>query len=77
MKTNDVKWTPVSEGLPKESDLYIVSIDTKGTELETAYPDGLVYISIYDAVSMHWGHKKVIAWTQLPKPYRENDHDSN
>ena len=36
------------------------------------HPDGFVYVSAYDAVTMHWGYgdKNVQAWMPLPEPYR-------
>lgn len=71
-------WIPVTERLPKETGLYLISIKTKGVEvLEEIYPDGLVYVSAYDAVIMHWGYggENVQAWMQLPEPYKEADHD--
>lgn len=71
-------WIPVTERLPKETGLYMVSIKTKGVEvLEEIYPDGLVYVSAYDAVIMHWGYgdKNVQAWMPLPKPYQEADYE--
>ena len=70
------KWIPVTERLPEETGLYLISIKTKGVEaLEEIYPDGLVYVSAYDAVIMHWGYgeKNVQAWMPLPKPYQEGN----
>lgn len=73
------RWIPVEECLPKESGLYVVSIDTKGSALEVGYPDGLVYASTYDSVSMRWGYanKRVTAWMPLPEPYRRTNHGPN
>lgn len=70
---DEVRWIPVSERLPKETGLYLISLNTKGVGLfEETHPDGFVYVSAYDAVIMHWGYgdKNVQAWMPLPKPYR-------
>lgn len=72
------KWIPVTERLPKETGLYLVSLKTKGVGLfEETHPDGFVYVSAYDAVIMHWGYgdKNVQAWMPIPEPYQEADHD--
>lgn len=72
------EWIPVSERLPKETGLYLISLNTKGVGLfEETHPDGFVYVSAYDAVIMHWGYgdKNVQAWMPLPESYVEVDHD--
>ena len=71
-------WIPVSERLPKETGHYMISVKTEGIEaFETMFPEGFVYVSAWDAVIMHWGYcdKFVQAWAELPKPYREEDHE--
>ena len=70
------RWIPVTERLPEETGLYLISIKTKGVEaLEEIYPNGLVYVSAYDAVIMHWGYggENVQAWQPLPEPYQEEE----
>ena len=65
-------WIPVSERLPKESDMYLVTLKTDGVAyLEDVFPKRFVYVIPYDAVAMRWGYgdKNVIAWMQSPKPY--------
>ena len=65
-------WIPVSERLPKESDMYLVTLKTDGVAyLEDVFPKRFVYVIPYDAVAMHWGYgdKNVIAWMQSPKQY--------
>ena len=67
------QWTPVSEGLPKKSSLYLVTVKTDGVPyFEREFPNGFVYLSAYDAVTMHWGYggTNVIAWMPVPKPYK-------
>lgn len=66
------QWIQVSERLPKESGIYLVTVKTDGVEyFESEFPNGFVYVSTYDAVIMNWGYggKNVIAWMPLPEPY--------
>ena len=68
------QWIPVSERLPKESGIYLVTLKTDGVAyLESEFPNGFVYVSTYDAVIMNWGYggKDVIAWMPLPEPYMD------
>lgn len=65
-------WIPVSERLPKESSIYLVTMKADGdAHLENMFPTRFVYLATYDAVAMHWGYggMNVIAWMPLPKPY--------
>ena len=67
------KWIPVSERLPKETGIYLVTLKTDGVAyFEDEFPNGFVYASAYEAVTMRWGYcdKNVIAWMPLPEPYR-------
>ena len=66
------QWIPVSERLPKETGIYLVTLKTDGVAyFEDEFPHGFVYASAYEAVTMHWGYcdKNVIAWMPLPEPY--------
>lgn len=69
------QWIPVSERLPEESGIYLVTLKTDGVpHFEIEFPNGFVYVSTYEAVTMHWGYgdKNVIAWMPLLKPYHES-----
>jgi hypothetical protein len=70
------KWIPVTERLPKETGLYLVTLKTAGINaFEGTHPNGFVYIALWDGISMRWGYndKYVTAWMPLPEPFRRED----
>ena len=80
LPTAQPSWIPVSERLPKEGGIYLVTLKTDGVEyFESEFPNGFVYVSTYDAVTMNWGYggKNVIAWMLLPEPYEEDKEKEN
>ena len=71
------RWIPVTERLPEETGIYLVTLKTDGVAyFEDEFPNGFVYASAYEAVTMHWGYcdKNVIAWMPLPEPYQDEEH---
>lgn len=65
------QWIPVTERLPEESGLYIVTNVGRWAE-----PVGTRYFNVREDGGFWSGHPgdKVLAWMPLPEPYRE-DHD--
>lgn len=73
------QWIPVSEGLPKETGLFLVTITNKvwdrgewheNTRIQTEQffeSDGRFFTAWYDANSQ----EKITAWMPLPEPYKE------
>lgn len=69
----ETKWTPVSEGLPKDDEDVIVSVlddygDTPWKYTTVAWLCNGTWISDNDILC-----GTVIAWMSKPKPYREED----
>lgn len=66
------QWIPVNKELPKKDGEYLVTVGGEAT-----FPDVDTAWFYYG----HWIHRynqcavKVIAWTPLPKPYREESED--
>lgn len=66
---NVQRWIPVNERLPETNGEYLVTVNTD---------DGLeVYQDMFWAWGCLWDDwgKAVIAWMELPEPYKEADHD--
>jgi len=69
------QWIPVTERLPKETGLYLVTLKTTGINaFKDTHPNGFVYIALWDGISMRWGYndKYVTAWMPLPEPFMED-----
>ncbi len=59
------KWTPVSEGLPKQANkAYLVTID---------YGDGVAFSCqrFFFGKGIGWNDSGVLAWMPLPEPYKK------
>ena len=67
-----VKWTSVSDGLPKKNGDYIVSLE------DSIYPrgrffNGKWYMLPRGGVAVEFGANEVVAWMPLPEAYKGND----
>lgn len=66
---SDMKWIPVTERLPEESGMYLV------TRREYDDADMLYFNEIYTCFTEDWLDTEevtgVIAWMPLPEPYEE------
>ena len=68
LEEQQTKWTPVSEGLPKKQDRYLVTIKWKGSYSGDVYTE--TDTAVYMEKLKEWDHDGVIAWKPLPKPYK-------
>lgn len=67
---NENRWTPVSEGLPKE-DKPVIASTLYGVFPEARYTKEYGWEWAYEAGADYWeGIKGVIAWMPLPEPYK-------
>lgn len=66
------RWIPCSEGLPEEHGYYITTTKTEVRDLNPYYE---VQIAQFDGQYFDIGYigdgVSVIAWRELPKPYKE------
>lgn len=63
--TNEqTRWIPVSERLPEENEMVIVTSEF-----------GNVTLSTYWKKSYFWDDNHVIAWMPLPEPYKAESED--
>lgn len=64
-RTGIIEWIPVEERLPKNSHTVLVTIQWAPEDIE-------VTTMMYFAVCGSWGNftDKVIAWAELPQPYK-------
>jgi len=71
------EWIPVSEGLPEENTLVLVTVKVRNREPKVRsgyyYKDGFFNIDNGD----YWeaGDKELVAWMLLPEPYRAESED--
>jgi hypothetical protein len=74
----DNKWIPISERLPDVHKRYLVSMKHKSlndTLIDCRYYDPDYQFEYQDSLERHnW---EVIAWQNLPKPYKELATDNN
>ena len=62
------QWIPCSERLPSEEGKYLVTMYSGGMyEVDTSW------FWIYDEGETDWNDFGVIAWREVPQPYREGD----
>ena len=72
---DQTRWTPVSDGLPKDSDEYLVSvIDEYDGNYEAVGTAWFAHKKDYAIAESEWRElgidETVIAWMSLPEPYR-------
>ena len=68
-KDMSITWIPCSERLPKEDDLYLVTIQSWDDDED----DRCVRTLGYDVEDSSWddeGWWDVIAWSPMPEPFR-------
>ena len=65
-------WIPVEKECPKEEDEYIVTIQCEHVDGWDDYVTGFAEWDGYrwDIVSFYHGQIKVVAWMELPSPYK-------
>lgn len=73
-EVQELRWIPVTERLPKESDDYLVTNDDGDVEMAYfAHPkDYAISNGEWRGI---WYEDDVIAWMQLPKPYKGGQED--
>ena len=68
------RWTPVSEGLPKQTDDYLV---TTAFDIGAKEPVRERYVRRFYATSGKWSGlcdgEEVVAWRPLPEPYEPQE----
>ena len=62
-------WIPVTERLPERYDNYLITTDEEDVDIGTFHPE-FKHWSICDADGFMW-MDGVLAWCELPTPYRE------
>ena len=76
------EWFPISEGLPKESGKYLVSVIDSEDRHPYPYVMTAFYANERDYYRSGWwrsleDHEEVIAWMPSPKPYEVESEDKN
>lgn len=74
-----MQWMPVSEMLPKEGDIVLVTLKIdwsygKGTDIETQIDIATYYGEDGFGMFCDWNEGQtveVVAWMPLPEPYKE------
>ena len=71
--TPQTRWIPVSERLPEKQDCYLVTTKWKGSYSGDVYIE--TNMAVYREKTKEWDCKGVIAWREIPEPYKEGDDD--
>ncbi len=71
-------WIPVEKECPKEEDEYIVTIQCEHVDGWDDYVTGFAEWDghRWDIVSFYSGQIKVVAWMELPSPYKGEKNDN-
>jgi len=68
--TDFAMWIPVSEKLPTSDGKFLVTVKNKGKpHIETAIYNSQACVTFF---TDKWSIRGVIAWRQLPTPYKPN-----
>ena len=70
------RWIPCSERLPKEYGNYLITTHNGDVDVGTIDPKKKGVWSACDADGFYW-IREVVAWMPLPKPYKEDDHETD
>ena len=77
---HDAEWIPVSEGLPKKNDEYLVTVLIPIQDYNNVYYEesDIMFLSFhhgkfFDEFDTTDYHNFVTAWMPKPKPYRKDD----
>lgn len=70
------EWIPVTEKLPEESGMYLVTRRANYPQKCRGKMYQAVTYAYYNTLFKTWntnGYPNVVAWRQMPEPYKENE----